>query len=549
MIHAVSTERFVDPAFVLLARLGDELLRTYGPAQQVLESKVARLRPPTGIVREKGSLMLAVEGRGDEEMYRAIGLESRLPTRYTHGITIPEEMGEADVGCEESHRGIPLTWVGVVPMVWPAAAVGQSLREIAWAAILGSAWNELERLPEKEFYEAVAKRGMHVLLTSNACGGYKMVHWFASEGDQFIVLDPRRIPLASEKTKKPILQAKELPSAIRQWMDESKRGVGVEEELAEAELFEDVVEEEPYLRLEKEEEQVLERIPLDAIRLDGIELALCLKAKNNPRFPFRSEELVEALQEEGFKIGKNAPRERICKFVTEKTLRIILRKRMEKGELPKPVMQKPTEPAEPAEPPKPAEPQDGMEPAVEPPVEMPGIQMERCNPKDGYHPTKFPFKRPELIEELRSRKIKIPLNATLERICPHVTTDVLQAILQKRGKTQKNRKAQEPQQPPQEPQEDEEPLPVNLSKIQIDKCSKGYAKQFPFKRPELIEALREQGIRLPKAATLDKVCPRVTEETLRHILRKKAMQTRKNKQPNKTNQSNNPPRMEIVEEE
>ncbi len=580
MIHTTPTERFVDPAFVLLARLGDELLRTYGPAQQVLQAKVARLRPPTGVVREKGSMMLAVEGRGDDEVYRMMGLEGRLPTKYTHGITIPEEMGEADVGCEDSYRGIPLTWVGVVPMVLPAAGVGQNLREIAWAALLGEAWKELESLPEKEFYGAVAKRGFHVLLTINACGGYKLAHWFAAdEGTAYVILDPRRIPLASDKTKKPYLTEKELPSAIRAWMDESKRGVG-EEVLPEPEVL-DEVEEEPYMRVKEKEKEKPEEIPLDAFSLEGIDPTLCMTAKNNPKFPFRSEELVEALQEEGFKIGKNASRERICKFVTEKTLRIVLRKRALTGkgpmpevkqelpkELPKPDQEVPhpevLKPEVPKELPQPELPKLPTSDQSSP--NMSKIEVGRCNPGDGYHYIKFPFKRPELIEELRARKVKIALNATLDKICPHVTPDVLKAILQKRGKTRKSPKVEvKPEEPkelkvvevkPEEPkelkvvevkpeehkedkEEDVQTPPFNFS--QIDKCSKGYSEKFPFKRPELIEALREQGIFVAKAATLDKVCPRVTEETLRRILKKRAAQTRKNKA--------NKPRMEIVEEQ
>lgn len=571
MIHTAPTERFVDPVFVVLARLGDELLRTYGPAQQVLQAKVARLRPPTGVVREKGSMMLAVEGRGDDDVYRMMGLEGRLPTKYTHGITIPEEMGEADVGCEDSHRGIPLTWTGVVPMVVPAAGVGQNLREIAWATLLGEAWPELESLPEKEFYGAVAKRGFHVLLTTNACGGYKLAYWFAAdEGTSYVILDPRRVPLASEKTKKPYFAEKELPSAIRAWMDETKRGVG-DEVLPEPEVLEEV-EEDPYMRVQ-EKEKKSEEIPLDAFSLEGIDVELCLKAKNNPKFPFRSEELVEALQEEGFKIGKNAPRERICKFVTEKTLRIVLRKRALAGKIPIPV--KPEEPKEVPELEPKVLPEVPKAPEVVPKLPTPPsqssesnmskIEVSRCNPGDGYHYIKFPFKRPELIEELRARKVKIALNATLEKICPHVTADVLQAILRKRGKTRKSPKVAEVKEAeeakpeehkeakeeikvaevkPEEAKEEEEVKTPPFNFSQIDKCSKGYSEKFPFKRPELIEALREQGIFVAKAATLDKVCPRVTEETLRYILKKRAAQTRKNK-ANKANK----PRMEIMEEQ
>jgi hypothetical protein len=270
LIHTTPTERFVDPAFVITARIVDELLRTYEPAMQVLEKRVPRLRPPVGIVREKDSFLLSFEGRGDTGIFKALGLEGRLPTRYTQGLVIPEELGAEDVGCEGSSQGIPLTWVGITQMIWPAKATGQALREIAWAGLLDAAWKDLEKIwktkGEFAFCQAAADiTGMHILFTKDTCHGYQLVSRISpasNTGQQgqrmFVILTPDRLPLASAKTKQPRIAESELPTAILQWLDESSRAKPAEvEELVGTVETEEESEEvlAPYAILEAEERQ------------------------------------------------------------------------------------------------------------------------------------------------------------------------------------------------------------------------------------------------------------------------------------------------------
>lgn len=404
LIHAAPTDRFVDPVYVVGARIVDELLRTHEPALQVLEKGVARLRPPVGIVREKDSLLVSFEGRGDATAYRAIGLEGRLPTRYTQGLVIPEEMGSEDVGCEGSVQGIPLTWEGVTHMVWPAQAVGQPVRDIAWAALVG------EPVRTETDYKRVADtKGWNILFTRDSCHGFQLVGRIkpTKEGKgieerMFVILTPDRIPLGSAKTKQPILKESELPSAILTWLDESpKEEKKVLEEILEEEESENV---QPYEQLEDELrvvnvplpqpqqkpkkecpegqeistksgkcvkkcaedevrteagrckkvrgvppaplQMVVEEIkpevsvlspepstvPETDINVSKYDVGRCEKSKGqSAAFPFKREDILEALKEQGVAIKKSWKMDEICARVTDDTLRILERRRTRKN--------------------------------------------------------------------------------------------------------------------------------------------------------------------------------------------------------------------------
>jgi hypothetical protein len=94
LIHAQGTPRYVDPVRVLTARLVDELLRTFGLAQEILENRVAYLRPidSDNIVREVDAMLFSTSGRGDELLYERLGYSGRKPSEYMRGLTYPEEV-------------------------------------------------------------------------------------------------------------------------------------------------------------------------------------------------------------------------------------------------------------------------------------------------------------------------------------------------------------------------------------------------------------------------------------------------------------------------
>jgi hypothetical protein len=113
-IHTPTYGAIKDPAKVLSARLVDELLRSSGPAYEILQkhhSRVQTLRPPTDLVREGDSSLLSFEGRGDDSVYKRLGLKDRLFTDYTKGHVYPEEVSAEDLGREiATESGLPAGW-------------------------------------------------------------------------------------------------------------------------------------------------------------------------------------------------------------------------------------------------------------------------------------------------------------------------------------------------------------------------------------------------------------------------------------------------------
>jgi hypothetical protein len=113
-IHAPTYGAIKDPAKVLSARLVDELLRSSGPAYEILQKhhlRVQTLRPPTDLVREGDSSLLSFEGRGDDSVYKRLGLKDRLFTDYTKGYVYPEEVSAEDLGREiATESGLPAGW-------------------------------------------------------------------------------------------------------------------------------------------------------------------------------------------------------------------------------------------------------------------------------------------------------------------------------------------------------------------------------------------------------------------------------------------------------
>ena len=534
LIHAVPTDRYVDPVFVIGARIVDELLRTNEPALQVLTKSVARLRPPVGIVREKDSLLVSFEGRGDVATYQALGLEGRLPTRYTQGIVIPEELGSTDVGCEGSFQGIPLTWEGITHMVWPAEAVGQSLRDIAWAAMVGSA---PAAQGELAFYKEVAEsKGWTILFTRDTCHGYQLVGRITPqqkvEGERtFVILTPDRVPLGSAKTKQPRLMESELPSVIMGWLDEApKEAKKAIEEVLEVE-GEEAEEELPFAALEREEkakERAIAPAPPADVKKDK---KACPEGKE--RSPIS-----------GQCVKKCEPDE----------------VRSEKGHCKKvrgaPVVVPAVAPA--------------VVPAVAPQIKQDSIKNSINTLEDlvdaigdneleevwekakKYINIKNPhieefiksvdlletMEEPEqvsavyeLITEFVEKQIPTPpilpepgFGLEIAEVCPaplEVSSRSGKCVLPCKEGQLRNPSTGHCIKVGELPDE-------NIAKYDIARCakSKGQSAAFPFKKEDVLEALKEQGIKARKSWHMEELCSHVTKETLRILARKR---TRKNK--------------------
>lgn len=511
MIHAAATDRFVDPVLVIGARIVDELLRTNEPALQVLQSSVPRLRPPVGIVREKDTLLVSFTGRGDAAIFRAMGLEGRLPGRYTQGHVIPEELGAEDVGCEGSVQGIPLTWEGVTHMVWPAEAVGQSLRDIAWAAMVGAA-------PERDegaFYERVAaEKGWNILFTRDTCHGYRLAGRIGpnkQKGERtFVILTPERVPLGSAKTKQPRFMESELPSAILAWLDESpKEEKAIIEEVLETEGEEEILpfEEVQPVLVAKEKKPCPEGKERSSIS------GLCVKKC----------ELDEVRSENGHckkvQIAPVLPKLPTPPMQPEPGLGMVVEELTPTCPPGLEVSQKSGACVAPCKQGQMRNPDTGhcIQIGTLQPVDISKYDIGRCEKSKGQSAA-FPFKKEDVLEALKEQGVKARKSWTMAELCSYVTDDTLRVLSRRRDATRKNGKV-----PPAPAAPAATPEP-NMSQIDMAMCPKGMSLKFPFKREELIDSLREDNVFLARSSTLAKICPHVTQETLRRILKR----TRKN---------------------
>ena len=114
LIHTTKTARYVNPIRVMIARLVDELIRTFAEAMEILRRKVSFLRPleKDTIVKEGDSLTFAAAGRGTDPLYSKLGYTGRKPTGLTAGLTYPEEADvDSDVDEEPPTVSYPADWL------------------------------------------------------------------------------------------------------------------------------------------------------------------------------------------------------------------------------------------------------------------------------------------------------------------------------------------------------------------------------------------------------------------------------------------------------
>ena len=221
LIHTTKTERYTDPVGLMVARLVDELLRTFGKAMELLTRNVPRLKPLMGneIRYETGAMLFSAKGRGTEELYDILGYKERQPTRYTKGLTYPEE-----VGIDESSMALPSDWDSAL-----YRDMGTSFISLDLSAFLNQIIRTLTN-KDKFFYgsydewTALAKDlKATIILTHYDSMSHRIepndkIVGTTGPSPNYIVLDINGIPLRNKKNKKFILTEEELPASIRMWM-------------------------------------------------------------------------------------------------------------------------------------------------------------------------------------------------------------------------------------------------------------------------------------------------------------------------------------------
>lgn len=225
-IHASATPRFIDPIYVITARIVDELLRTYGDAKQILDGHVSRLRIPQGIVQGDKEVLFALED-DDEIIFEQLGLKDRLPSRFTRGLVYPEELSAENIGFDETHQGIPITWEGIhLPTFHPDIARDPKTKlQIFWSMLTEVPYSKLQSAIESANYTKLADMlEAHILTTRfSEISGLELDTWYAPTSEKkksermFVILDAEGIGLQINKSY--LISEMNLPLPIRRWLD------------------------------------------------------------------------------------------------------------------------------------------------------------------------------------------------------------------------------------------------------------------------------------------------------------------------------------------
>jgi hypothetical protein len=229
----------------MTARLVDELLRTFGQAQEILEKHVAYLKPlpQDAIVKEGESLLFSAVGRGSDPLFKRLGYMGRKPTQFSAGLTYPEEV---DIVPDEkvSVFNLPASWTAVFKHAVFGADVARDAlaRRTAAVVSIARASGETEDIASRLrgipfdgsslFWREFAKAyDVEVLTTS-----YdplekitKLEGWYAGVSrkgreaqkfvKQYVVLDVEGIPLQRIDNGTFLSQEAGLPATIRLWLE------------------------------------------------------------------------------------------------------------------------------------------------------------------------------------------------------------------------------------------------------------------------------------------------------------------------------------------
>ena len=193
MIHTIATQRYKDPIKLLVVRLVDELIRSFGYAEEILEQRVPYLKPlgQGTMLHEGETALLSVVGRGTDTLYEQLGYMSRKPSTYTRGHTYPEE--------------VPADWLDVM----------QPTTQGGGASSNHENWKQLAKEHSIDvLHTAIRTETLEVVITT----------WIGSktppqEERRFVILDTKGMPFQSNTTQSHILRESELPVSITMWLE------------------------------------------------------------------------------------------------------------------------------------------------------------------------------------------------------------------------------------------------------------------------------------------------------------------------------------------
>lgn len=241
LIHTSATERYIDPVYTLIARLVDELLRTFSFAEEILQGTVPRLQSiqEGSIEHGDGSFVFSLSGRGDDDLYEQLGYIGRKPTKYTHGLVYPEE---TSLPGDFNEGDIPGDMPGSWSTVFRHLILGEDVArtpvlkfQIIFGVLAGMPIEKYESSvghgitgTDVDWKELAELRNYNIIFTFvdpeiQLLTPYKIFGNTAVD-NKYVVLDGNQVPFQSKLTGSILFSIHELPVQIRNWL--STQGIG-----------------------------------------------------------------------------------------------------------------------------------------------------------------------------------------------------------------------------------------------------------------------------------------------------------------------------------
>jgi hypothetical protein len=244
LIHTHATERYIHPIETLIARLVDELLRTFSLADEILSARVPRLPAlqQGSLEHEDGAILFSLPGRGDDDLYSQLGYKGRKPSEYTQGIVFPEETSKSGLFEEGDIPGdMSSEWSAIFRHLLVGPELSRSER-LKFQTII----SQIADMPitnyeayvghtivgtESDWKELGERRKINIVFTkvNEATHFLEPYRLLRTDSEKYVILDMEQIPLQHKTTNGVIIKYTDLPKSIRSWL--GTQGISLQPEL------------------------------------------------------------------------------------------------------------------------------------------------------------------------------------------------------------------------------------------------------------------------------------------------------------------------------
>jgi len=210
---------------VMVARLSDELLRTFGSAEEILHQSISYLKPVgRELVRTDDSVLFAATGRGDQALFDRLGYTKATTSEFARGLRYPEEAGS-----EMPATDLPADWAATLSLAQFPADVARDPRARFVTSLVSITHKSLETIETalgkpmtgtRADWTLFAPYAKHTIVFTQEVPGDVAVEGVAKGGTgTYIILDPEGTPYQGKTSGSFVITEAELPPRLKASLD------------------------------------------------------------------------------------------------------------------------------------------------------------------------------------------------------------------------------------------------------------------------------------------------------------------------------------------